>query len=152
MIRRPPRSTLFPYTTLFRSELLDQGLTVLVPLLVPADLADLRRAKAVEQTLDLLDVQLVVIRDRELVTDHLGLDEPQALPVVRERRVEQIHIGANRLLDEGLEGITLVLGALEELLSHRPVALDLVPELLDRAVHQPLRKTHVALLQRHHMV
>src|SRR4051794_41355104 len=25
MIRRPPRSTLFPYTTLFRSELLDVG-------------------------------------------------------------------------------------------------------------------------------
>src|SRR3712207_7248059 len=25
MIRRPPRSTLFPYTTLFRSELLERG-------------------------------------------------------------------------------------------------------------------------------
>src|SRR5256885_6802610 len=25
MIRRPPRSTLFPYTTLFRSDVLDQG-------------------------------------------------------------------------------------------------------------------------------
>src|SRR5438445_9843666 len=25
MIRRPPRSTLFPYTTLFRSDLLDHG-------------------------------------------------------------------------------------------------------------------------------
>src|SRR5256886_7358128 len=25
MIRRPPRSTLFPYTTLFRSELADEG-------------------------------------------------------------------------------------------------------------------------------
>src|SRR3989442_15174744 len=28
MIRRPPRSTLFPYTTLFRSELLEPGLPV----------------------------------------------------------------------------------------------------------------------------
>src|SRR5260221_2027569 len=28
MIRRPPRSTLFPYTTLFRSQLLRQGLAV----------------------------------------------------------------------------------------------------------------------------
>src|SRR3712207_7772712 len=27
MIRRPPRSTLFPYTTLFRSPVLPQGLT-----------------------------------------------------------------------------------------------------------------------------
>src|SRR3712207_7393738 len=26
MIRRPPRSTLFPYTTLFRSEILPEGL------------------------------------------------------------------------------------------------------------------------------
>src|SRR2546425_7975234 len=25
MIRRPPRSTLFPYTTLFRSQLIDRG-------------------------------------------------------------------------------------------------------------------------------
>src|SRR2546426_5093120 len=27
MIRRPPRSTLFPYTTLFRSRILSRGLT-----------------------------------------------------------------------------------------------------------------------------
>src|SRR5258707_13160113 len=27
MIRRPPRSTLFPYTTLFRSEIADKGVT-----------------------------------------------------------------------------------------------------------------------------
>src|SRR3712207_7519975 len=33
MIRRPPRSTLFPYTTLFRSELV---LRVQIPLLRPA--------------------------------------------------------------------------------------------------------------------
>src|SRR3712207_6849076 len=30
MIRRPPRSTLFPYTTLFRSVLRDAGATALV--------------------------------------------------------------------------------------------------------------------------
>src|SRR2546425_2402655 len=29
MIRRPPRSTLFPYTTLFRSEMFDYGLNTL---------------------------------------------------------------------------------------------------------------------------
>src|SRR2546428_4741007 len=33
MIRRPPRSTLFPYTTLFRSNLVSDGA-------VPADLVD----------------------------------------------------------------------------------------------------------------
>src|SRR3712207_8674187 len=31
MIRRPPRSTLFPYTTLFRSELRPAGVVVEVP-------------------------------------------------------------------------------------------------------------------------
>src|SRR2546426_7414421 len=30
MIRRPPRSTLFPYTTLFRSHLAQDGVTALV--------------------------------------------------------------------------------------------------------------------------
>src|SRR3712207_8427926 len=29
MIRRPPRSTLFPYTTLFRSDLFEDGLRIL---------------------------------------------------------------------------------------------------------------------------
>src|SRR3712207_7954651 len=32
MIRRPPRSTLFPYTTLFRSELLENGIELVEPL------------------------------------------------------------------------------------------------------------------------
>src|SRR3712207_6851592 len=39
MIRRPPRSTLFPYTTLFRSELSDAGLE---RALVDQDLGDAR--------------------------------------------------------------------------------------------------------------
>src|SRR5260370_15920162 len=34
MIRRPPRSTLFPYTTLFRSEGTMQGLMMDMPLLI----------------------------------------------------------------------------------------------------------------------
>src|SRR3712207_6960482 len=40
MIRRPPRSTLFPYTTLFRSDVgldgLDEWLEVMVPSALPA--------------------------------------------------------------------------------------------------------------------
>src|SRR5260221_7824916 len=40
MIRRPPRSTLFPYTTLFRSHDQPDGV---VTELSPADRADLRR-------------------------------------------------------------------------------------------------------------
>src|SRR2546430_10735464 len=40
MIRRPPRSTLFPYTTLFRSELFDRQISTFAPATnvpVPAD-------------------------------------------------------------------------------------------------------------------
>src|SRR5690349_22449314 len=38
MIRRPPRSTLFPYTTLFRSPHLRSAITYLVPFLAFATL------------------------------------------------------------------------------------------------------------------
>src|SRR3712207_6899122 len=40
MIRRPPRSTLFPYTTLFRSGLADIAAPFDVPLPPPATVAD----------------------------------------------------------------------------------------------------------------
>src|SRR3712207_7393889 len=53
MIRRPPRSTLFPYTTLFRSE----G----VPLVEPVEVIDHEEAAAIQvgaQTLGLRVVQL----------------------------------------------------------------------------------------------
>src|SRR3712207_7645373 len=58
MIRRPPRSTLFPYTTLFRSRLL--------PALGPADLDDhvlvvvgiLRQQEDLELLLELPDAAL----------------------------------------------------------------------------------------------
>src|SRR5256886_16043816 len=45
MIRRPPRSTLFPYTTLFRSLLLAAGLALLIAALV----ATLRMRRVVER-------------------------------------------------------------------------------------------------------
>src|SRR2546421_4336631 len=55
MIRRPPRSTLFPYTTLFRSELLDElGLAARIsggryePNLQPVDTLELARGAAAE--------------------------------------------------------------------------------------------------------
>src|SRR2546426_1219138 len=49
MIRRPPRSTLFPYTTLFRSHLIERGLEGLAvrpsraPERVPGEPVDVRR-------------------------------------------------------------------------------------------------------------
>src|SRR3712207_6891294 len=61
MIRRPPRSTLFPYTTLFRSALL------------------------VDQALDLLVLARMQRREREVL--QLPLDRVDA-QAVRERRVD----------------------------------------------------------------
>src|SRR3712207_7752779 len=58
MIRRPPRSTLFPYTTLFRSEDLGRA-------------AGLRRAEVgVAARLDGLDVALLVEERAERVAAH----------------------------------------------------------------------------------
>src|SRR5256885_3802964 len=57
MIRRPPRSTLFPYTTLFRSEVLD-----------PRFLVDARSQA------DLLGVGTAEIQDGRKDADHLSLD------------------------------------------------------------------------------
>src|SRR3712207_7452709 len=47
MIRRPPRSTLFPYTTLFRSETLNPALPLLAPALEPS--LDLRLISALHR-------------------------------------------------------------------------------------------------------
>src|SRR2546426_5655691 len=48
MIRRPPRSTLFPYTTLFRSEGLHRAGQALVRSLDPARIVSTIAAKALE--------------------------------------------------------------------------------------------------------
>src|SRR3712207_7478163 len=73
MIRRPPRSTLFPYTTLFRSELRvhlmhEHAVVVageqLVPLASPDDL-DHVPAGAAEDRLELLDHLSVTSQDRK---------------------------------------------------------------------------------------
>src|SRR5258708_23936029 len=48
MIRRPPRSTLFPYTTLFRSNLIGDGAIVGVPYFTAVDALGFD-ARSVEQ-------------------------------------------------------------------------------------------------------
>src|SRR2546427_6452907 len=52
MIRRPPRSTLFPYTTLFRSEITHARLELLHDALLGLDLRLLRQREVVPQQLD----------------------------------------------------------------------------------------------------
>src|SRR4051794_41449983 len=58
MIRRPPRSTLFPYTTLFRSER-HPGATVRIGALATQLLGELQRARfsALERAQEEIDVR-----------------------------------------------------------------------------------------------
>src|SRR3712207_9310441 len=50
MIRRPPRSTLFPYTTLFRSALqARRGVNLIVAVTFVAEIGDLRRFESPRQ-------------------------------------------------------------------------------------------------------
>src|SRR2546422_7467880 len=60
MIRRPPRSTLFPYTTLFRSLWCAVGLVALL-VVARCDLATLRRWAAPVLLLGLLGLVLVLL-------------------------------------------------------------------------------------------
>src|SRR3712207_8411740 len=65
MIRRPPRSTLFPYTTLFRSQLaLDAGALALDRALEPV-------ARRVAAALELLELALQLRRRSEEHTSEL---------------------------------------------------------------------------------
>src|SRR3712207_8405893 len=81
MIRRPPRSTLFPYTTLFRSPVHGQAAAVTQPL-VAADLhlaADVAGHLAAQVTLDaevLVDVvaQLQQVLVAEVLDADVGAD------------------------------------------------------------------------------
>src|SRR3712207_7099977 len=67
MIRRPPRSTLFPYTTLFRSELLLRAGLGLQEL----DVVDEQDVRPAEAPLERVDVAGADRRD-ELVREALG--------------------------------------------------------------------------------
>src|SRR3712207_9133236 len=79
MIRRPPRSTLFPYTTLFRSALDEQGLQLTpAPVAVLVGCDDDVRGERREAGRDLPEVQVVDLHDaglgRERVADRVGVD------------------------------------------------------------------------------
>src|SRR2546425_11688069 len=68
MIRRPPRSTLFPYTTLFRSQLLEKEAPPAVDEAIAAFAGDVERLKALEAEVAALDPQAAgqsVFRDPE---------------------------------------------------------------------------------------
>src|SRR3712207_9208168 len=69
MIRRPPRSTLFPYTTLFRSEQASRYTWIVSPSVVDEYLEVLRRPRIVHKYRDVetrnLAAMLELIRSEE---------------------------------------------------------------------------------------
>src|SRR5258706_9671815 len=78
MIRRPPRSTLFPYTTLFRSQLVELGL--MLRRYVSANVGDLRLSVRSEehtselQSLTNLVCRLLLEKKKRLNNLHLNPD------------------------------------------------------------------------------
>src|SRR3989339_1452323 len=62
IIRRPPRSTLFPYTTLFRSVYLHKQTSLLWPLQHPMDSALDVRKRSEEHTSELQSLAYLVCR------------------------------------------------------------------------------------------
>src|SRR5256886_16734213 len=73
MIRRPPRSTLFPYTTLFRSQCPFETLREVGP-----QLSQLQRLTPEPRDHHLLRVAAV---ERELSREHLERDDPERVDV-----------------------------------------------------------------------
>src|SRR5947209_15629165 len=63
MIRRPPRSTLFPYTTLFRSRHSSRIATVIAPVAIPVTTKIMvRPSRSEEHTSELQSRQYLVCR------------------------------------------------------------------------------------------
>src|SRR5574342_809029 len=71
MIRRPPRSTLFPYTTLFRSGVLERPLLALLP----REVAERARKHA-----DVSRVDVAVHYDEDLLAVAAGFGEVRHAP------------------------------------------------------------------------
>src|SRR5918997_358322 len=72
----------------------------------------------------------------------------QVTPVVGEHGVQEVHVGVDRLLGEGLGGLLLLALLLDQVLRQLPVALGLRPEVVDHAVEEILRQLRVELLGR----
>src|SRR3712207_2578973 len=105
MIRRPPRSTLFPYTTLFRSAVLAAR-----PLDRVVDLAR-RDAEALGHQLEVVDErlhrrrQLVARRQRDLAV----VGDPRALGQAVDGLLDDPH-GLAHLLEAHREAVVVVTG------------------------------------------
>src|SRR2546422_4002963 len=137
MIRRPPRSTLFPYTTLFRSHRLERVLHVgvreaeqlargLGPRAAPIDRRRLRRVERGERPPLQLPHIPVGVRERQVDDGHVLADVldllgvPQGECVVVARR-HQHAVGLDRLQqierEVARQGLTLARGG--EIIPHQ---------------------------------
>src|SRR5256886_10007588 len=75
MIRRPPRSTLFPYTTLFRSVLLSVLGVHVTPILTALGVGGLAVALALQDSLANLFAGLHLLADKPIrVGDYVKID------------------------------------------------------------------------------
>src|SRR3712207_649847 len=122
MIRRPPRSTLFPYTTLFRSHLTQIGSVSIDEVnRVVTWLADLTRANDLPQKLLLLHqfrVDMVPDRDRlDTSRDELALmvhadgqggqgDKQATWRTLRQTEPEEVAWGWKNFYDEDVPMLT----------------------------------------------
>src|SRR3989449_6087688 len=125
MIRRPPRSTLFPYTTLFRSLPRRETRQVLLLLLLGAGEED---RQAAERLVEVLRRRRRA-RPRDLLADEREREAPHVRPAVFLRQPDPVkagvHEGTDRLFRIGLR--LVVVGS-----SWRdPLARDLAREVTD---------------------
>src|SRR3712207_9499568 len=90
MIRRPPRSTLFPYTTLFRSALGHPRGAEVAPAHVRGDRQPLRAAG--QRGVDLADVALVLVLGVAPLRGQLGA--LRGVVEVGQAGVVQLQVGA----------------------------------------------------------
>src|SRR2546430_11016372 len=94
MIRRPPRSTLFPYTTLFRSRLSDR--------IHPAD--SRVRLLAQQTPASFIGFDLLALGDRDLTG--LPFRERRAALVDALGRQEHEHVRVTRITDDDIQAGT----------------------------------------------
>src|SRR5437899_12816981 len=109
MIRRPPRSTLFPYTTLFRSHRHHAGVLLLIPFNGLLLLISRERTERITQAQRRLDL---IARERtrlQTAVRRLGdalaakLDLEAVTNIVLRGSVEALDADAGRLVLQGLE-------------------------------------------------
>src|SRR6266540_7015552 len=133
MIRRPPRSTLFPYTTLFRShvvELGDDGPRIVDE--VPAGMTFV-------DGLGVGDVKDVALRDRRKLSEDgvliivATLTPEDGVPQARPELIARGFTGADELLEETRDEAARVLA---DLIDEDVLEIKLIQEHLHDAVGQ----------------